>query len=54
MQGNRTIPTVRDLPADDRERIATALDFYIRKAAWASGDTERAEMERLLAEARGD
>lgn len=32
----------------DRERVADALSFYIRRCSWAPGDTEREAFERLL------
>jgi hypothetical protein len=36
------------MKTEDRERIAIAIRFYIERVAWSSGDTERAEYERIM------
>lgn len=37
----------------DRERLATAVAFYLDRCTWASEDDEKAEFERLLADLNG-
>lgn len=38
------------LEGPDIARVADAVRFYNERVAWSSGDTERVEFERILAE----